>query len=427
MRMLTSSSPSRDEDSFRKTAMSRREDIVSCIDVTIMDRSAHNALPSPYSKIFPAFRAGAASTHAAGLGGKRFIDFRKPHACVSALVQQHGSECAPARIEHRLGLSGLCQRGGIHVADKESPVGLDQAGAQVVQEIFSPIRDLGVDRSGSLSMARPLGASKEGFQVAVKALGLDRRQSLITERGKSLQPQIDAQARDRAIEDRSDRGSISLIPRLRARHTDIQIPASAAVFAEIARTQFEASQTVAVPQRQPTSREVDLSPSITNRSDLKGNPAEGPACTATLAPGQSDFSMLAAPPRVFFRDLLHRLDGQMQGAVTARDPFEERPEIESRQKPPLALEHFNRQFVAVIEYRVDLARQAAKPRGVLVLHPQAQNPNSGGSRAGHPYSIPKIRPITPSKTSRNAGGMHAVLRTSLSLAGLKASVSRGEI
>src|ERR1700688_926873 len=61
---LTSSSPSRAEDSFCKTAMSRREDIVSCIDVTIMDRSAHSALPSSYSKIFPAFGAGAAFTHA---------------------------------------------------------------------------------------------------------------------------------------------------------------------------------------------------------------------------------------------------------------------------------------------------------------------------------------------------------------------------
>jgi hypothetical protein len=204
--------------------MSRREDIVSCVDVTIMDRSAHRALPSPYSKIFPAFRAGAAFTHAAGLGGKRFIDFRKPHACVSAFIQQHGSECAPARIEHRLGLSGLCERGGIHVADEQSPVGLDQAGAQFVQKIFSPIRDLGVDRSGSLTMARPLCASKHGLQVAVKALGLDRRYRLITERGKSLQPQIDPEARDRAIENRSDRRFISLIPRLRARHTDIQIP-----------------------------------------------------------------------------------------------------------------------------------------------------------------------------------------------------------
>src|SRR5471030_3370353 len=95
MSSLTSSSPSRAEDSFCKTAMSRREDIVSCIDVTMMDRSAHSALPSSYSKIFPAFRAGAAVTHAAGLGGKRFIDFIKPHACVSALVLQHGSKCAP--------------------------------------------------------------------------------------------------------------------------------------------------------------------------------------------------------------------------------------------------------------------------------------------------------------------------------------------
>jgi len=109
--------------------MARREDYVSCIDVTIMDRSAHSALPSSYSKIFPAFRAGAAVTHAAGLGGKRFIDFIKPHACVSAFILQHGSECTPARIEHRLSQSGLSERRGIHVANGDSTVGLDQAGS----------------------------------------------------------------------------------------------------------------------------------------------------------------------------------------------------------------------------------------------------------------------------------------------------------
>ena len=51
----------KDGDSFCKTAMSRREDILSCIDVTIMDRSARTALPSSYSKIFPASGAGAAT------------------------------------------------------------------------------------------------------------------------------------------------------------------------------------------------------------------------------------------------------------------------------------------------------------------------------------------------------------------------------
>jgi hypothetical protein len=401
---------------------------VSCIDVTIMDRSAHSALPSPYSKIFPAFGASAAVTPAAGLGGKGFIDFVEPHACVIAFILQHGSKCTPARIEHRLGQSGLSKSRGIHVADDDRTVGLHQTGAQFVKEIFSPIRDLGVNRSGSVSMPGALGAGQGRFQVAIKTLGLDRRNRLIRERGKSPQPQIDAQTRDRAIEDRCDGGFISLTHSVRAGHTDIQIPASAAVFTEITGTQFKVSEPIAVPKGQPTSCEVDLSSAIANRSDFKGNPAERSAGTATLAPGESDFSMLSAPPRVFFRDLLYRLNRQMQSAVTACGSFEKRPEIKSRQESPLALEHFDRQFVAVIEYRVDFARQAAKPRGVLVLNPQAQDPNSGNSRTGHPYSISKSRPVTPWQTSRNASrGRHAGRRVSLSLADPRASVSREEM
>jgi outer membrane receptor protein involved in Fe transport len=78
----------KDEDSFCKTAMSRREDILSCIDVTIMDRSANTALPSPYSKTFPAFRAGAAVTHAAAIASTLLAGV----ACSSA----HADQAAPA-------------------------------------------------------------------------------------------------------------------------------------------------------------------------------------------------------------------------------------------------------------------------------------------------------------------------------------------
>ena len=425
---LTSSSPSRAEDSFRKTAMSRREDIVSCIDVTIMDRSAHRALPSSHSKTSPAFRAGAAVTHAAGLGGKCFIDFLEPHACVSAFVQQHGSECAPSRIEHRLRLSSLRERGGIHIADEEGTVACHQAGAEFVQKIFSAVSDLGVDRPGAWSSARTLCACQGGLQVAVKTLGIDRRHT-VTERRETFQAQINAQTRDRAIEDRTDGRFIAIASHsLRSGHTDIQIPASAAVFTQITCTQLEVPQTIAVPQRQPSSGEVHLSPSIANRSDLERNPAQRPVGAAAPAPGKPNFSMLPASSCVFFGNLLHRLNRQMQGAVTARDPFEEGPKIESGQKTPFSLEHFHRQLVAIVEDRVDLARQAREPRGMFILHPQAQDPSSGRPRAGHPYSIPTNRPITPSKTSRNARrGTHAALRASLSLAGLKAGVSRGEI
>ncbi|HEV7358148.1 MAG TPA: hypothetical protein VGN99_09130, partial [Steroidobacteraceae bacterium] len=142
--------------------------------------------------------------HAAALGGKRFIDFGKPHACVSAFVQQHGSKYAPTGIEYRLRHSGLCQSRGIHVADEDRTVSVDKAGAQFVQEIFSPIRDFGMKRSGSVSMTGALRNCQRRFQVAVKALGLNRRQSLITERRKGPQAQIDSKARNRAIEDRVD-------------------------------------------------------------------------------------------------------------------------------------------------------------------------------------------------------------------------------
>jgi len=426
---LTSSSPSKDEDSFCKTAMSRRKDIVSCIDVTIVDCSAHRALPSSYSKTLPALRAGAAFTHAAGLGGKRFIDLREPHACVSALVQQHGSEGAPSGIEHRLSLSGLGESGGIHVADEDSTVGLDQAGAQFVKGIFSPIGDFGLNCSEPLRFPGALRARQGGLEVAVTTSGIDRRPT-ITERRKALQPQIYPDARDRPIEDRSDRRFMSPVRHpLRARDADIQIPSSAAVLTEITRAQFEVAQAIAVPERQPPAGEVDLAPSIANRSDFEGNPAPRAARTAALAPGQSYLSVLSAPPRVFFGDHLHRLNRQMQGALSARDSFEKRPEIESRQKPPFPLEHFHRQFVAVIEDRVDLARQGAQPRGVPALHPQAQDPDGGRSRAGHPYSISKCRSQNTCANSEKCGPWDAddTPRRSLSLAGLKAGVSRGEV
>ncbi len=129
--------------------MSRREDILSCTDVTIMDRSANTALPSSYSKTFPAFRAGAAVTHAAGLGGKGFIDFIEPHACVSAFVPKHGSKRTPPRIEHRLRLSSLCKSRGVDVTDKDRTVDSRQTGAELVQEILPPVCDLGVNRPGT--------------------------------------------------------------------------------------------------------------------------------------------------------------------------------------------------------------------------------------------------------------------------------------
>jgi hypothetical protein len=419
---LTSASPSRDEDFFCKTAMSRREDILRCIDVTIMDRSAYTALPSSYSKTFPALRAGAVVTHAAGLGGKRFVDFLEPHACVSAFIRQHGSERTPSRIEHRLGLSGLRQSGSVHVANEHSTVAVGQTGAQFVQEVFPPVGDFGVNPSGPRSVARPLSARERGFEIAVETLGIDRWQAPVTEACKVRQTQIDAEARDGAIQDRWDGRFIFVTSG--AGHTDIEIPASATILAEVTGPQLIFAQTKTVPQRQPASGEVDLAGAIPNRSHLEGYPAQGTSRTAAFAPGQANLSMLPAAPRIFFRDLLHGLDGQVQGALAAGGPFEKRPEIVSRQEAPLAIKHFPGQFVAVIENGVDLAGPIRKPRRVLVPDPQAQNANSGRSGTGHTYSLANM---DAQATRENAANVQKcamrVLRASLSLSGLNAGVT----
>ena len=412
------------KDSFCKTAMSRREDILSCIDVTIMDRSANTALPSSYSKTLPAFRAGAAVTHAAGLSGKRFVDFLEPHACVSAFVLQHGSKCTPPRIEHRLRLSSLSQGRGIHVADENCTVASHEAGAQLVQEIFSAVPRFGVNRPGTVSFVRPLRAAQGRLKVAVKALGIDRRHTRVTEGRQSLQSQINSEARNRAIEDRLCGRLISLARRSRkVGHADIQIPASPTVFAEVTGTQIKSAQAKAVPQREPASCEIDLPCVVAKRSDLEGNPAQRASGTAALAPGQTNLSMLAASPGIFLRDLLHGLNGNIQSTIAARHPLEEGPEIKPGQKAPFALIHFDGQFVAVIKERVDFACQPREPRSVLVLHPQAQDPNGGRVITGHPYSSPANSLFLLSKTSRKAGRAR---RATLCLPGLKTGVSRAE-
>jgi hypothetical protein len=174
----------------------------------------------------------------------------------------------------------------------------------------------------------------------------------------------------------------------------------------------------------PSPGEVDLASAIANRSHLQWSPAQGPSRTAALAPGEADFSMLPATPGVFLSNLLHGLHGKMQGTIAARYTLEKRSEIESGEKPPVALKHFGRQFVAVVVDGVDSAGQPREPSGVLVLHPHAKNPYRGRSRAVHLYSISRDHPVKywiMRKIEEHA--MHAAS----SLTGIKTSVSRGVV
>ncbi len=404
--------------------MPRREDILSRIDVTIMDRSAHTALPSSYSKTFPAFRTGAAATHAAGLGGKRFIDFIEPHSCVSAFIPKHGSKLTPPRIEHRLRERSLCQGGSIHIANDDLAVRSHQACAELVQKILPPIRNLGVNRPGASFISRPLSFGKLRLQVAIEALGLDRWQVRGAEGSEFSQAQVNAEARNRSIQNRCHRGLVSLASRsLSGGYADIQIPATSGILAEVPRTQFKVLQTITVPEREPASRKVDLPRLVPNRSYLEGNPPQRATHAAAFTPSQPYFSMLSASPRVFLGNLLHRLHGQIQPALTTSRTFQKRPIIVAGQEAPFALEYLDRQFVAVIEHGVDLAGQRGQPRRMLVLEPHAQDSNwSRSSDTGHAYSIAISRLQYAGQTVLNTEKRKPPSPTGLQ----KTGVSRGD-
>jgi hypothetical protein len=389
-----------------------------------MDRSAQTALPSSYSKTFPAFGAGAAVTHAAGPGRKRFIDFIEPHTCVSALIPKHGWKRTPPRIEHGFCLFSLCKGRSIHIADKNCTVSLHQARAELLQKIFPPVRDPGVNRPGAISLSRPLSFSKPRLQVAIEALGFDRIHVHIAKGRELSQTKINADARNRSIQNRFHRGLFSLASRSGStRHADIQIPAASGIFAEVTGTQFKAVKTITIPEREPASREVDLARVVSDGSDLERNPPERAAHAAAPTPSELNFPMLAAAARVFFGDLLDRLHGQIQGALPAGGALQIRPKIKARQEAAFALEYLDRQFVAVIKGRVDLASQRRQPRRMLVLDPQAQDPNRGRlMEAVHMYSLSILSLENTRETA-----LKALKRVPLSPAGLNGGVSREEL
>jgi hypothetical protein len=89
--------------------MPGRENVDGSVDVTMVHRFALAARPFSYSKTFQALGASAPVTATTGLGGIGFADFLEPHACDIALVLQHGSECAPARVQNRFCLVRFCK------------------------------------------------------------------------------------------------------------------------------------------------------------------------------------------------------------------------------------------------------------------------------------------------------------------------------
>jgi len=78
------------------------------------------------------------------------IDLPDPATGVFALVLQHRSKRRPARIGYGLGHGRFRKASRVHIANENCTVFLDKVGAQLAQEVFPAICDLGMNRLGSV-------------------------------------------------------------------------------------------------------------------------------------------------------------------------------------------------------------------------------------------------------------------------------------
>lgn len=148
-------------------------DVDRGVDVAVVLRAAARALPVPNGQALAAGGAGPGAAGAAVLGGVALVDRLEPHACVIALVLQHGPKRAPPRVQHGLGHAGLGERARIDVTHEDRLARTNQRGREFVQVVFPAVGCLGVNRLDASLVARALGQGQRRLQVAVELLGLD--------------------------------------------------------------------------------------------------------------------------------------------------------------------------------------------------------------------------------------------------------------
>lgn len=133
---------------------------------------------------FPAARARSGSPSFVGLN----VNSPVPAGFVAELRTQH----SPARIQDGLRHLGFREFGGADVTNDDQGVFADKPRRRLVNLMFPRIGDLGVDRADAALVSGALRNGKRGLVLAVVAKRRNGR--AVTQRGKRLKPQINADA-----------------------------------------------------------------------------------------------------------------------------------------------------------------------------------------------------------------------------------------
>ncbi|MGB6486877.1 MAG: hypothetical protein WBE91_08350, partial [Steroidobacteraceae bacterium] len=176
--------------------------------------------PVSYYEVLSTFWAAACAARGTDLRGQSLVNLDVLGPVLDSFVVELESKLRPAGIEYGLGQAGSGQSTGIDIADADAPVLPHKPGGQPMQEVFTTVRDLGVD--GPYAGPAP-GTLSDGeclLVLAVEARGFDlpaRR-----ERRQGLEAQVDTDLAG------------PMLPILRNLDLQIEIPAAAGVLSEAA-------------------------------------------------------------------------------------------------------------------------------------------------------------------------------------------------
>ena len=105
--------------------------------------------PLSYSKVCDTFRAADCSAARTHLGGEVLINLDVLGAVPYGFVAELGSKLRPAGIENGLSQAGSGESGGIHLADADAGILAHKPRRDLMQEVSTAIRDLGVQGAHS--------------------------------------------------------------------------------------------------------------------------------------------------------------------------------------------------------------------------------------------------------------------------------------
>ena len=369
-----------------KDRQSTIKDIACGIRITVVASATCCADPLSDGQISNSFRTADCPATVTHPRGTSLWNLNEPRACVIALVLQHGSHRAPARIQNALCVRSSGQGTRAHITHTDHRVLSNQFRRELVQKVSAPISNFGVNGLETVFLPGALRRGQRRLKVSVKTLGLHF--GAIAERSQVFQTQIDS---DGAAIDWDHHLSFDA-------DRDVQVPATARVFAEAAGAQFVLTQSPAVPNRQPFSGVVNLAVCIFNCADLERQPAQRSARAFALAPCQTDSSVLSATACVLLRCLLYRLDRQIERSLTACTSLQVGPKIEACEELALSFKNPDLQVVAVIPDCIDLARKLLKPSRMTVFDPY---PHDASSRIPSSFTVHLIsisgKALTPNE------------------------------